>query len=98
MMPIIVLENIIAAPMMMHSTRLKANKWPMQNPIEKNANELTIPTSNASLNRLISLRGCMSSPSKNNKKIIPILATLAISVGSDINDVPDGPRITPIAI
>ena len=45
-----------------------------------------------------SFDGCMSRPSKNSKKIMPIFETLLISAGSDTKPVADGPRIIPAAI
>tara|TARA_S200000501_G_C20590817_1_gene641489 strand:- start:579 stop:779 length:201 start_codon:yes stop_codon:yes gene_type:complete len=49
-------------------------------------------------NVLINFAGCMSSPSKNNRKMMPIFAMLLIKEGSSIKDAPEGPRRIPTEI
>ena len=72
LMLIMVLENIIAAPTTTASIVLKPNKDAMPKPTRANKLELASATNVAFLATATKACGCISRPSKNSKKIMPI--------------------------
>ena len=82
--------------MMSVSMMLYPNRAATAEPAIKNIIELPKPTNVALLIVFTSFEGCMSSPRRNRRKMMPNLEMLLINSGLSMNANPDGPRIIPV--
>ena len=98
MMPMMVEENIMAAPTTNASKRLKPNSRATPAPISRNRAEDTTATKVDFLRVINRAWGCMSRPSRNSKKMMPTWAISASSLTSVTRLNPCGPIAAPSTI